>query len=661
MTFPVDRIRQLFPSINRQNVPIFFDNPAGSQVPQMVIDAFSHYFSTMNANQGGTFVTSKKTDAMMRDVREKVADFLGATNPDEIVFGANMTTLAFSLSRALAQTMKAGDEIILTRMDHDANVAPWLRIAEEHGFIVRWVDINIDDCTLDLNTLEGALNDRTKLVATVHCSNAVGTLNPVAQIAQMAHAAGALCVVDAVQSAPHVPIDVMALGCDFLLCSAYKFFGPHVGILWGKYDLLESLPAYKVRPSKNYSPFRWETGTPNFEGIFALGSAIDYIQKIGQEYCMEYSSQFSEYTERAKWLKAGMEGIRQYEKMLISHLLDGLESLPNIQIFGITDRNRLDERCPTVVFTHSKYMPNEIAQYLANHDIYVWDGNYYAVEIMARLGHSEKGMVRVGLAHYNTVEEIDRFCAVLRQLVVDDDVSVPQKLMQQEFVASVTIPPQNEIDNHDIWEFMNPQLFAFRGYLSSILSYSLFIPVVLENWKLEYLKIIHKNALYCRRIENMIQKFFLLKTGYFRLFSVNEFNPSTFVQSLVSELQSESTNQMVSYQVNIAPDVPQSVFGSDEQIKSIMIDLITYTIEKDEKTNILIDCGRVNDDMWYIRITDTSKNVVAHPFSYSLEIDLFKKIVNIMGGNITTFVIPDEAIQLTMTFPVRYIIPEQAL
>ncbi|MCU0481224.1 MAG: cysteine desulfurase-like protein, partial [Anaerolineae bacterium] len=462
MTFPIDKIRHLFPSLNRLDTPIFFDNPAGSQVPQTVIDAFGHYFSTMNANQGGTFKTSQKTDAMMRDVREKVADFLGATNADEIVFGANMTTLAFSLSRALAQTMKAGDEIILTRMDHDANIAPWLRIAEERGLIVRWVDINLDDCTLDLNTLEGALNDRTKLVATVHCSNAVGTLNPVAQIAQMAHAAGALCVVDAVQSAPHVPIDVITLGCDFLLCSAYKFFGPHVGILWGKYDLLEALPAYKVRPSKNYSPFRWETGTPNFEGIFALGNTIDYIQKIGQEYCMEYSYQFSTYTERAKWLKAGMEGIRQYEKMLISRLLDGLESLPNIHIFGITDRTRLDERCPTVVFTHSKYTPNEIAQYLANHDIYVWDGNYYALEIMARLGHSEKGMVRVGLAHYNTVEEIDRFCAVLRQLVVDDNLSVPQKLMQQEYVSSVTVPPQTEIDNHDIWEFMNFLLFELK-------------------------------------------------------------------------------------------------------------------------------------------------------------------------------------------------------
>jgi len=660
MTFPVDRIRQLFPSHNRQNAPIFFANPAGSQVPQMVIDAFSHYFSTMNANQGGTFVTSKKTDAMMRDVREKVADFLGATNPDEIVFGANMTTLAFSLSRALAQTMKAGDEIILTRMDHDANVAPWLRIAEEHGFIVRWVDINIDDCTLDLNTLEGALNDRTKLVATVHCSNAVGTLNPVAQIAQMAHAAGALCVVDAVQSAPHVPIDVMALGCDFLLCSAYKFFGPHVGILWGKYDLLESLPAYKVRPSKNYSPFRWETGTPNFEGIFALGSAIDYIQKIGQEYCMEYSSQFSVYTERTKWLKAGMEGIRQYEKMLVSRLLDGLESLPNIQIFGITDRTRLDERCPTVVFTHSKYTPNEIAQYLANHDIYVWDGNYYAVEIMARLGHSENGMVRVGLAHYNTVEEIDRFCAILRQLVVDDDVSVPQKLMQQEYVSSITVPPQNEIGEFEIWRWMNMQLFALRGYLSSVMSYSMFSQRLTDNSKFQYLTTIYEHSLKCSRIEQTLQQSVWLGAGVFRLFSIEEFNPNMFLQTVVSDLQSKNSNSMVNFQLAVSPDVPQQVFGSYAQIKSIVLDLMTEVIEKEMKANFMIDCGRVNAEMWYIRITDTSHNTQNHPFNYNYQLELFKTIVSIMGGNITTYVIPNEAIQLTMTFPVRYIISEQA-
>ena len=416
MTFPIDIIRQSFPSINRPNAPIFFDNPAGSQVPQMVIDGFSDYFTTMNANQGGTFATSKMTDTMMYDARQKVADFLGATNPDEIVLGANMTTLAFSLSRAIGKTLKAGDEIILTRMDHDANVAPWLYIAEEYDLTVRWVDILTDDCTLDMDTLESALTDRTKLVATVHCSNAVGTLNPVEKIVQMAHAAGALCVVDAVQSAPHVPIDVVALGCDVLLCSAYKFFGPHIGILWARYDLLESLPAYKVRPSKNKTPYRWETGTPNFEGINALGKTIDYIQEIGMRYGTDYAHLFP-HDGRVKELKMGMEAIRQYEKLLISRLLDVLEATNGVQIYGITDRNRLDERCPTAVFTHNKFIPRQIAEHLAKHHIYVWDGNYYAIEIMNRLGHSEHGMVRVGLAHYNTLAEIDHFGEVLRQLV----------------------------------------------------------------------------------------------------------------------------------------------------------------------------------------------------------------------------------------------------
>lgn len=415
MTFPIEIIRQLFPSINHPNALIFFDNPAGSQVPQSVIDGFADYFTTMNANQGGAFATSQQTDAMVHDVRQKVADFLGATNPHEVVFGANMTTLAFSLSRAIGKTLKAGDEIVLTRMDHDANVAPWLYIAEEYDLTVRWVDILTDDCTLDMNSLESALTNRTKVVATVHCSNAVGTLNPVSQIAQMAHAAGALYVVDAVQSAPHVPIDVMAIGCDILLCSAYKFFGPHVGILWGRHDLLESLPAYKVRPSKNQSPYRWETGTPNFEGICALGKTIDYIQHIGEQYGADYAHLFL-HAGRAKQLKMGMEAIRQYEKILVSRLLDVLEATNGVKIYGITDRNRLDERCPTVVFTHDQFTPRQIAEHLARHHIYVWDGHYYAVEIMNRLGHSQHGMVRVGLAHYNTLSEINYFHDVLRQL-----------------------------------------------------------------------------------------------------------------------------------------------------------------------------------------------------------------------------------------------------
>ncbi|MFN8531765.1 MAG: cysteine desulfurase-like protein [Anaerolineae bacterium] len=389
-------LRRKFPSLHRPLdgsglLPVYFDNPAGTQVPQRVIDAVSNYYLTMNANQGGAFRTSQDTDTLVYATREKVARFLNAPSADEIVFGPNMTTLNFALSRALAQTLQAGDEIVLTRMDHDANVSPWLRIAADHGLTVRWVDIIESNCTLDLNTLEAALTDRTKIVATVHASNAVGTINPVAQIAQMAHAAGALYVVDAVQSAPHVPIDVQAIGCDFLLCSSYKFFGPHAGILWGKYDLLAALPAYKVRPSKDVPPYRWETGTPAFELIAGVGAAVDYLLEIG------------------------MGNLAAYERELVTHLIDVLKRTPGTHIAGITDPADFAHRVPTVVFTLDGYTPTQVAEHLAAEGIYVWDGNYYAVEIMNRL-HKPDGMVRVGLAHYNLHEEIDRFEAALGKL-----------------------------------------------------------------------------------------------------------------------------------------------------------------------------------------------------------------------------------------------------
>lgn len=395
--FDVQAVRLAFPALHRisesGNLPIFFDNPAGTQVPHQVIQAVTDYYETMNANSGGMFATSQRSDAMVRRVREQVALFLNAPSADEIVFGPNMTTLNFALSRALAQTLSPGDEIVLTRMDHDANVAPWLRIAEDCDLVLRWVDINPHDCTLDLNTLESALTDRTKIVATCHASNAVGTINPIRQIADMAHAAGAFYVVDAVQSAPHIPIDVQAIGCDFLLCSAYKFFGPHIGILWGRYDMLDTLPAYKVRPSKDIPPYRWEVGTPSYETLAGVGGTMDYLNSIG-----------------------GIAVFIEYERELTGHLLEVLTRTAGVQVYGITDPMRLAQRVPTIVFTLEGHTPEQVAAYLAKHDIYVWHGNYYAVEIMERLAHSEHGMVRVGLAHYNTHEEIERFAAVLKGL-----------------------------------------------------------------------------------------------------------------------------------------------------------------------------------------------------------------------------------------------------
>lgn len=416
MTLNPNEIRSQFPALVRNPTTIFFDNPAGTQVPQGVIDAYGEYYSRMNANSGGYFQTSRATDEMTHDVRQEMAYFLNANDPHEIVFGANMTTLNFALSRALAQTLRPGDEIVLTRMDHDANVAPWLLIARDHNLTVRWVDILEDDCTLDLNSLEAALTDRTKIVATVHASNAVGTVNPVARIAEMAHAANALYVVDAVQSAPHVPLDVQAIGCDFLLCSAYKFFGPHVGVMWGKLALLESVQPYKVRPSYNKPPHSWETGTGNFEGIAAVGAALMYLKGLGAEENESYANRFT-HKGSALDYKCAMEAIRMYEQGLVKQLIDILQSIPDVKIYGITDVARFDERCPTVVFTHETHSAATIAQYLAKQHIYVWSGDYYAVEIMNRLGHAEDGMLRVGLAHYNTSEEVMRFGDLTRELL----------------------------------------------------------------------------------------------------------------------------------------------------------------------------------------------------------------------------------------------------
>lgn len=422
MSFDVNRQRAQFPALHQMvnggdTVPVFFDNPAGTQVPQLVIDAYRDYFTTSNANSGGFFATSERSDAMTEDVRGKMAAFINAPDSNEIAFGPNMTTHNFNLSRALAQIMRPGDEIVLTRMDHDANVSPWMLIARDEGFNVRWVDILEDDCTLDMDSLEAALTDRTRVVATVHASNAVGTINPVKQIAEMAHAAGAYYVIDAVQSAPHIPIDVQAINCDFLLCSSYKFFGPHMGVLWGKYDIMADLPVYKVRPAKDKPPHRWETGTNSYEGIAAVGAALDYLYDIGEQFGGAYESFVTaDFTGINRTFKLSMEAIRHYERDLVTHLLDVLEAVPGVNVYGITDREKMADRVPTVVFTMNGHTPDEIAVALAQQHIYVWSGHYYAVEIMERLNQGQNGMVRVGLAHYNTMAEIDRLGEALHTL-----------------------------------------------------------------------------------------------------------------------------------------------------------------------------------------------------------------------------------------------------
>lgn len=421
MALDVFSLRARFPALNQVEThggraPVFFDNPAGTQVPQGVIDAVVDYYRHMNANSGGAFATSQRSDAMVAATRQKVADFLNAPLPDEIVFGPNMTTLNFALSRALGKTLAPGDEIVLTRMDHDANVQPWRRIAEDYGLVIRWADIVEPACVLDLSSLEAALTEKTRIVATVHASNAVGTINPVRQIADMAHAAGALYVVDAVQSAPHVPLDVQAIGCDFLLCSAYKFYGPHIGILWGRYDLLAELPVYKVRPSHDEPPYRWETGTPSFETIAGVGAAIDYFAGIGHDYGGDYRAAFAGFSGNRLDLKTGVAAIAAYERDLVTHLIDALRTIPGVEIAGITDPAQYESRVPTVVFVGEGFLPSAIAAHLAGQGIYAWSGDYYALEIMNRLGRAEHGMVRIGLAHYNTHDEIDLLRTALMRM-----------------------------------------------------------------------------------------------------------------------------------------------------------------------------------------------------------------------------------------------------
>lgn len=416
----VNALRAQFPALH-QTVDgqqlIFFDNPAGTQVPQRVIDATAEYYQYMNANAGGAFITSQRSNAMLTSAREIAADFINAPRPDEIVFGPNMTTLCFGLSRAIGKTLSVGDEIVLTRMDHDANIAPWQRIADDFGLEVKWVDINTEDTTLDMTSFEAALSEKTKIVATIHAANSVGTINPMQQIAEMAHQVGALHIVDAVQSAPHIPIDVQAIGCDFLLCSAYKFFGPHIGIMWGRYDLLAELPAYKVRPAKDIPPYRWETGTPSYETIIGVREALAYLADVGETYGESYAEQFLEFEGRRLHFKTGMTVLAGYERELATHLIDMLSNIKGLEVIGITDTERFHWRVPTVAFTLNGYTPREVVEHMGKHHIFAWSGHYYALEIVERLGKSENGMVRVGLAHYNTHAEIDKLGDVLSMMV----------------------------------------------------------------------------------------------------------------------------------------------------------------------------------------------------------------------------------------------------
>jgi len=408
--FDIAWVREQFPSLRLQvngQSAAFLDGPAGTQVPRQVMHAIQKYFLEANANTYGAFLTSRRTNEVISNARSAMSDFFNCA-AGEVVFGQNMTTITLGLSRAIARELKAGDEILLTTLDHDANFSPWAALGEK-GVVIRKVDIRESDCTLDLDDLKSKLNSKTKLVAVGYASNAVGSINPVAEITRLAHAAGALCFIDAVHYAPHGPIDVKALDCDFLVCSPYKFFGPHMGTLYGKKHLLEKFKPYKVRPATDTVPECWETGTQVQELIAGIHGAVEYLAELGR--CCDPSVK-----TRREALLAAYRSTVAYERALVTKLIEGLLAIPGLRFFGITDPTRFHERCSTVSFRLAMGTPTELATFLGDRGIFTWDGNFYALNLTERLGVEQQGgVLRVGLVHYNTAAEVDRLLFGLRE------------------------------------------------------------------------------------------------------------------------------------------------------------------------------------------------------------------------------------------------------
>ena len=407
----VAHIRRHFPGLLRQHgdrTAVFFDGPAGSQVPIPVADAMRDYLLLSNANHGGLFATSRLTDTLLDAARAAFCDFVGGQDPQEIVFGANMTTVTFHLSRQLARTWRRGESIVVTDSDHDANVMPWVIAARDAGCEVHHIAVR-PDASLDLHDAERKITGKTRLVAVGHASNLSGTIHPVARIAELARAQGALTFVDAVHSAPHLRLDVAQLGCDFLACSAYKFFGPHLGVLWGRRALLEEIAADKVRPSSNHGAEKWQTGTANFEGIAGALAAIDYLQELGHG--------LGGPADRSSALDAAFTAIELHERAVCVQLLRGLGELPGVRVIGVGDAQRVRERCPTVSFVSDRRTPDELAQGLAARGVHSWSGNSYAVALAQALGLEPNGVLRLGLLHYNTAAEVAFVLQQLRELL----------------------------------------------------------------------------------------------------------------------------------------------------------------------------------------------------------------------------------------------------
>jgi cysteine desulfurase family protein (TIGR01976 family) len=415
MPLNINQIRNEFPALSRP--VLFLDNPGGTQITQRSLDRIQDYLVNKNANHDGNFETSRLSDKSVADARIAAAEFLNASRPEEIVFGANMTTLTFNISRSLARTFKHGDTIVVTRLDHDANISPWLLAAEDRGCKIRWVDFHPEDCTLDVDDFQRAMEEKPRLVALGYAANAVGTINPVKELITLAHTAGALVYIDAVQYAPHGPIDVQSLGCDFLVCSAYKYFGPHAGVMYGRYDLLDELEAYRVRPAPALPPGKFETGTGNFEHMAGILGALEYFEWIGKEYGSEFKENTLSYTGRRQVYKQAMQAIRAYEFEISREFVKQLEDISGLTLFGITEVSQLEKRVPTFSFTLKGWTPKELAIALDKEHIYTWDGNFYALAVTERLGLEKKGgLLRSGAVHYNTIEEIQHFGDVIRKL-----------------------------------------------------------------------------------------------------------------------------------------------------------------------------------------------------------------------------------------------------
>jgi len=412
MQFDITTVREQFPALQQQingSTPVFFDGPGGSQVPQSVLDAMVGYLGRYNANLGGAYFSSQKTVELMQQAREAAVDLYNAESTEQIIFGPNATTLAFTFSRAISNEWQQGDEIIVTALDHYSNVSPWELAAAEKGVTVRQVRVNEADCSLDLEHLASLLNERTRLVALTCASNTTGSIVDLDQAIRIIRAnSKALCYLDAVHFAPHKAIDVQALDCDFLVSSAYKYFGPHLGILYGRKEHLEQLTPYKVAPAKDVNPGRWETGTQNFEALAGFVAAVEYLASLSG----------SDLLSRRKRLCNSYEMIEEYEQKLSAYFLDRLQRYSNIRLYGVATASRCNDRTPTFAFRIDGIEPRAVSEFFGQHHLCIWDGNFYAQGLYEQLGLTDiGGVVRVGCMHYNTFEELDQFFNLLDQFL----------------------------------------------------------------------------------------------------------------------------------------------------------------------------------------------------------------------------------------------------